>query len=238
MEIETNSAIHQKLDAFIRKYYKNQLVKGLIYGVGLSLGFFLLTNFLEYFGKFEITGRTILFWTFIAASIFVIGKYIAIPLFKLSNLGKVISHEQAATIIGDHFPDVKDKLLNTLQLKQMSSDQSLDQYALVQASLNQRIDQLRPVPFTSAIDISENKKYLAWLIVPIVVFGAVMFINSDIITGSTDRLLHHGKLYEKLAPFSFTIDNDSLDVVEKEDYTLVVKMEGVYVPDFTFFYLN
>jgi hypothetical protein len=231
MSIETNNALHQKLDAFIRKYYKNQLVKGLIYGVGLSLAFFLLAAVFEYFGEFETTGRTILFWIFIGACSFILGKFIAIPLFKLSNLGKVISHEQAASIVGDHFTDVKDKLLNTLQLKQMSSDESLEQYALVQASVNQRIDELSPVPFTAAIDLSENKKYIGWLVVPILLIGGVLAINSDIITGSTDRLLNHGTKYEKMAPFTFIISNDSLGVVEKEDFTLMVQMKGIYVPE-------
>ncbi len=231
MAAENFSTLHQKLDAFIRKYYKNQLIRGLIYGVGLVVAFFLLTNLLEYIGHFEVTGRMILFWSFIGASAFVLVKYIAVPLFKLANLGKVITHEQAAEIVGNHFTDVKDKLLNTLQLRRMSENTSLEQYALVQASVNQRIEELRPIPFTSAIDISENRKYLGWLFVPVLVFSAIMLINSDIITGSTDRLFNYNTQFIPEAPFSFMVAEDSLEVVEKQDYLLKVEMEGDYVPD-------
>ena len=45
----------QKLDAFIRKYYKNQFVKGAIYAFTLSLAFYLLVTTLEYVGHFSTT---------------------------------------------------------------------------------------------------------------------------------------------------------------------------------------
>ena len=234
MESANYSALHKKLDAFIRKYYKNQLIKGLIYGVGLVLAFFLLANALEYFGQFQSTGRAALFWIFVGSSLFLLGKFIALPLIKLTRIGKVISHEQAAAIVGEHFSDVKDKLLNTLQLNHMSNHLDAQQLVLVKASINQRIAELNPIPFTSAIDLTENKRHLMWLFIPLFVFGGTLLINSEIITGPTNRLLHYGSSFEKMAPFTFLIDNDSLEVVEKEDFTLKIRVEGSYVPEKVF----
>jgi hypothetical protein len=238
MDSGNKTTLHGKLDAFIRKYYKNQLIKGLIYGTGLVLAFFLLAIIFEYIGQFETTGRTFLFWAFIFTSALVLGKYIVIPLSKLGRMGRIITHEQAAKIVGDHFSDVQDKLLNTLQLNQMSERTKPEQYGLIQASINQRTEALYPVPFTSAIDLTQNKKHIWWLLFPIVVFGMVLFLNSEIITGSTDRLLHYGAHYEQAAPFSFIISNDSLEVVEKEDFTLVVNLEGSYAPEKVFINAN
>lgn len=221
-----------KLDAFIRKYYKNQLVKGLIYGLGIALGFFILTNLIEYFGEFGTSGRTVLFWLFILSTGFVLVRYICMPLFKLGKLGKTISHQQAAEIVGNHFTDVKDKLINTLQLKQMSASNMNDaQFALVNASINQRINELKPVPFTSAIDIAENRKHLWWLLLPILIILGVLIVKSDIITSSTDRLINHNTVIEKVAPFKFVVANNNLEVIENEDFELEVKLEGSYVPD-------
>ena len=109
----------RKIDEFIRKYYKNLLVKGALYSAAI-VGFgFLLVNFLEYFSWFGTTIRTILFYTLTALLLGIIVRFIAIPLFKLLKIGKIITHEQAAVIIGNYFSDVKDVLLNTLQLKQL-----------------------------------------------------------------------------------------------------------------------
>jgi hypothetical protein len=45
-----SNVIVQKLDEFIRKYYKNQLVRGSIYTVGLGLLFYLSAAIIEYLG--------------------------------------------------------------------------------------------------------------------------------------------------------------------------------------------
>src|SRR5690348_12614625 len=106
-----------KLDAFIRKFYKNQLIRGGIYAFTLGLGFYLMVTMLESAGHFSIGMRTALFYTFIAGILFILWRFVAIPLFHLYRIGHIISHEQAAQIVGDHFAEVKDKLLNVLQLR-------------------------------------------------------------------------------------------------------------------------
>ena len=111
-----------KLDEFIRKYYKNRMIRGAIYSVALILGTYLLVTLLEFFGRFNITMRGILFYGFLASAGFMLGRYFMIPLFKMLRFGKTISHEQAAQIIGQHFPYVQDKLLNTLQLKHLEQN--------------------------------------------------------------------------------------------------------------------
>ncbi|MCD4681943.1 MAG: hypothetical protein K8R86_01560, partial [Bacteroidales bacterium] len=73
----------QKLDVFIRKYYKNQLIKGGIYCLSLLIVFFLIANLLEYFGHFNTTTRTIIFYIYLALNAIVVFRFIFIPLFKL-----------------------------------------------------------------------------------------------------------------------------------------------------------
>ena len=51
------------------------------------------------------------------------------------QLGKRISHEQAAAIIGDHFTDVRDKLLNILQLKQATTEATENQELVLEADV-------------------------------------------------------------------------------------------------------
>ena len=63
------------------------------------------------------------------------------------RMGKVISYEEAAVIIGNHFPEIKDKLLNLLQLQQLQ--QTVDDSLLVSA-IEQKTAQLKPLPFHQA----------------------------------------------------------------------------------------
>jgi hypothetical protein len=110
-----------KLDAFIRRYYLNMLIKGSILGVGLLTGMFLLLSFSEFYGHFSTPVRMLFFWTWVFALAAVMWFWIVKPLTGMYRLGKVISYEQAAVIIGNHFEHVRDKLLNLLQMEQMHS---------------------------------------------------------------------------------------------------------------------
>ncbi|NNE56106.1 MAG: DUF4175 domain-containing protein, partial [Flavobacteriales bacterium] len=216
-----------KLDQFIRKYYKNRMIRGLMYGTSLLLVFFLAVTIPEYFGEFGTAGRTVLFWSFALAAGYIVVRFFAIPAFKLLRFGKIISHDQAARIIGKHFTDVEDKLLNTLQLKEMADDQGS---SLVEAAIVQRIDELKPIPFTSAVDFGENRKYLKYVLPPLAVILVLLVAAPDVLSESTERLVRHTENIEKLAPYSITILNDDLSVAENKDFTLGVQLAGDVIP--------
>lgn len=224
----------QKLDEFIRKYYKNQFLRGLIYSVGLLLLFYITVTVIEYYAHFNTTVRTVLFYAFIVSGLFVLAKYIALPLTKLYKFGKIISYQEAANIIGKHFTDVQDKLLNTLQLQQQAQNVTLSEVEgqqLIEASINQKINDLKPVQFTRAIDLSENKKYLKYAIIPVLLIGVILFSAPSIIKDGTKRLVKHTEYFEKEAPFQFVITNNNLTTVAQEDFELKVKLTGDEVPD-------
>src|SRR5688572_3652808 len=190
------TSLIQKLDEFIRKYYKNKMIRGAIYSVALILGTYLLVALLEYFGRFNILMRTFLFWTFILASATVVLRFFVIPLAHMFRLGKTISRSQAASIIGTHFPEVQDKLLNTLQLKELS-ETATDNH-LLEASINQRIASLRPIAFNSAIDLRQNRRYIKYILLPTAVILILLFAAPSILTKPTERLIRHGQLIAEL----------------------------------------
>lgn len=231
----------EKLDEFIRKYYKNQLFRGLIYSTGLVLLFFISVTVLEYYAHFNTAVRTVLFYSFLAASAFILAKYIVIPVSKLYKLGKLISYEAAASIIGKHFTDVQDKLLNTLQLQQQATSSQLlttnlvvsqvEPSQLLTASINQKIKELKPVQFTRAIDFSENKKYVKYAVIPVLLIAVILFSAPSIIKDGTKRLVKHTEYFEKEAPFRFVLANTDLKTIAQEDFELKVKLTGDEVPD-------
>ena len=219
----------KKIDGFIRKYYLNKVVKGAIFLVSSLFVAYIIVTMAEYFGHFDPIVRSILFYTFIAINLFVIAAYILIPLLSYLQLGKTLSHEQASAIIGQHFEPVKDKLLNTLQLKKLS-DLNPEQRSLIDASINQKIADLKSVPFTSAIHIKENRKYLKYAVTPMAVIVFIFFASPSILSESTARLINHNKQFIKKAPFSFEILNKNLSAVQGSDYTLMVKLTGDEIP--------
>ena len=128
-----------KLDGFIRKYYKNKLLKGAIYSFLLLSTFLLTIILIEYFGKLNSTGRFILFFGFLFTTSVITIKFLLIPFSKLYRLGNVISYEKAALIIGEHFPNIQDKILNTLQLELQKKKMGTNEVELIDASIQQKM---------------------------------------------------------------------------------------------------
>ena len=131
--------IQNKLEAFIRKYYLNDLIKGAILFFAIGLLYFLATLFIEYTLWLSSAGRTILFWLFVVVELALLTKFIIIPLTKLFKLQSGIDYKKASQIIGRHFPEVNDKLLNVLQLKEDSKESEL-----LLASIEQKSEELPP----------------------------------------------------------------------------------------------
>ena len=218
-----------KLDAFIRKYYKDQVIRGGLYSVGLLVLFFLGISLSEYVGRFGTTMRTLLFWGFVIASVAVLARLVIIPLFKLFRLGRIIGHDEAAAIVGMHFGEVKDKLLNTLQLREQANSNFVNR-ELIEASIAQRSRELSPVPFAAAIDLARNRRYLRYALPPLAVLLVLLFAAPSLITEPTKRIIRHGREFAPEAPFRFVVLDTVLSVREQEDFDLHVELQGSTIP--------
>jgi len=226
-----NSLI-QKLDSFTRRYYTNQVIRGAIFSAIYVLAFFLAINLTEYYFYLPTFPRKVLFYGFILSSLAFIGRYLVVPAMHYYKLGKVISYEQAAQIIGTHFTEVKDKLLNILQLRHEAGAQP--NAALLLAAVDQKAIELKPVDFSFAVDLSKNRKYLRFLLPPVLLFLFIIIAAPNVIKEGTSRLYHNNVVYEKQAPFQFVIQNKELKALQYENYTLEVKIAGDALPNEVF----
>ena len=228
--MQNSDTILRGLDKFIRKYYKNRMIKGGIYAFTLLLSLFLAMAVLEYFGYFGSVVRAIFFWFYLLSGLSVLGYYVVIPLLKMFRFGKVISYDEAARIIGAHFPEVQDKLLNLLQLQKAGSSQQSADSELLRAAIAQKSEQLSPIPFHQAVDIRGNRKYIKYAAIPAVIIVAMLLFSPTLLTESSRRITHYNTYYERPAPFTFKVENECLEVAQQEDFELRVAVEGDAVP--------
>ena len=228
--MEQTNFIYQKLELFIKKFYTNELIRGIIFFIGLGLLYFLFTLFVEYFLWLKPIGRTVLFWTFIGVEIFLLLRFILFPIFKLFKLKKGIDYKEASAIIGNHFTEVSDKLTNFLQLS--DSDLHHNKSELLLASIEQKANSLQPIPFGNAINFNTNRKYLPLAILPILLF-AFFYVsgNSKIISQSLNRVVHFQDQFLPPAPFQFVVLNSNLQTEQNKDFIIRIKTEGKIVPE-------
>jgi len=220
----------QKVEEFRRKYYTNRLIKGVFISLFLTLLAYISFSTLVYFGKFDSLVRTIFFYTLVLSSLAVFAYYIFIPILKIFHFGKTISNEEASKIIGNHFKNVQDKLINTLQLKELT-DKNPQTAELILASIDQKINQLKPVPFRTAIDYRKNSKYARLALIPILLLVVILFTNSNLITEGTKRLVNYDVDMENMEPFSFDILNKNLSVAQGDDIAIQLELGGKEIPE-------
>lgn len=219
--------IEHKLQQFISKFYRNELIRGLILFIGLGLLYFLVTVTIEYFLWLSPMGRTILFWLFVIMELFLLIRFVGIPLARLFRLSKGIDFRDASTIIGTHFPEVSDKLINVIQLHKSGGDDDL-----TWASINQKSEELKPIPFTLAIDYLNNRKYAPFLILPIAVIAILSLTgNKEVFTDSAKRVADYSNDYRPPAPFDFRIQNEDLKTLQNKDFKLLIGVSGRKLPE-------
>ena len=219
--------LKKKLDAFVRKYHRNEMLRGaLILGACLPMSWLVILG-LEALGQFGIIARTGLFYLFVAVVSWVTLRYLLLPALRLIQLRSGLSHNEAARIIGQHFPEIEDRLLNTLQLQSHSETQGSQE--LLEASIAQRAEQLKPYRFTSAVDFGENRQYLKYALPPIALFAGLYLALPEAMEAPTDRLIHHRTEAIKMPDFRLVHDG-ALEAIARTDYTLTIQTEGTVVP--------
>lgn len=218
-----------KINEFTRKFYLNKLLRGSIYAAASILGAYLFLFLLIYYSHPSIGTKTILFFSFLTFSILALGFWVVKPGLAYFKLGKNLSIEQAAKLIGDHFFTVKDKLLNTLQLKALA-DSSPQNSVLIMAGIDQKISALRPIPFSSAINLNDNRKHIKYILIPLCIILLIGIIAPRILREGTSSFIRYNKEVLPQAPFNFVLLNQNLNVTQGEDLTINLKLTGDEFP--------
>ena len=219
-----------QIDAFIRKYYTNEIVKGIFYFLGILIFSYLFVSILEYLGRFNSIFRAFFLFSFLSFNTFILVKYILIPLANLFSFGNRINRNQASEIIGKFFPSISDRLKNTLQLNDLLLSQE-GNIELLNATVYQRSQELNTVPFVGAIEIKNNKKYLKFVIPLVLLLISISIFIPTILTQGTERVVNFNKEYKPVAPFNFSIDNKNLLVEEGEDVKIYLTLTGSFLPE-------
>lgn len=228
--MNTNNYIEleQKLKDFIQKYYLQKLLKGVLTLSLITIPIYLITTTLEYNLYFSPPIKTFIFWflilTFVGLSI----VWFFIPLYHFLNYRSQLDKKQAARIIGNHFPEIQDKLVNVLFLNEMDSD--IHSQDLIKASIDQKAKNLKIVKFSEAIDWAKNRQLLKYISIPVLTLIAILIFYPALLSESTNRLIHYDQVFEKKAPFNFILLNKNLIVYQYASIELQATFEGKNLP--------
>jgi hypothetical protein len=219
-----------KLRKFIRLYYLNRILAGILLWLSGAVTFFVLLVLLEQSLWLDKATKTILVST--SGVAFVVFWYRLVGRFfwKWIKPGFGMKPIDAAKLIADRDKTVGDQLVNLVQLTQSSHDSDL-----LEASIEQKSERLLPLDFFKTIDWSKAYKRALGMIPAALIVLIVLSVGgwSNFASG-IDRVVKFRQTFTPPPPYSFIVDNQSLEGIANSDFELRVSVIGEQVPDRVF----
>jgi len=218
-------SLKEKIEQFKQKSYRTTGVGGILITLIFAVSLFFVLATLEYSFWFGTGIRTFFFYLLLLSVLWFLVVKVLKPFLSYFTILKQDNDEKTAQRLTHKIPELEDKLINYLQLeRQAKSD-------LAKASISQKTKTISRIDFEEAIDAKKNGKYGRYLIILIVFFGLVAFINPPLINDGAERLLLHNTPFEKPAPFNFVVLNDSLSTFYHQSFELRIELEGENIPN-------
>lgn len=248
-----NQTIKEKLSDFIRRYHAQQFALGAVFYLLEFAVIFLLINYIEYFFWLKSAARGVLFFVFwgwmVVGALWHLGR----PLLSLWGRRKQLTQEQAAQIIGDHFPEIQDQLLNYLQLEQLYYESAVSEKSsseigtlnqnsnasnqntsanrdLMLLAIQQKSDRLKGFSFIQALNPGAFKTHVLRLSAVLLLLFIWGLYDSRNISAASQRWFHFEKQFVQKAPFEFVWLNPVDHLTEGEDLLVLLTFKGKKIP--------
>lgn len=219
--------LKKEINRFLDKYYLNKAIRGCLLFFALLFFSYLLFSSLAYFIDLRQWVRLSFLCFFILSNFYVFIRWFIYPLVQSKSLLRRKSHIEASYLIGQMFPEINDRLTNTLQLykKRELNDITTD---LLSASIAQKTHQLKVFKFTEGIDLRVNKKYLKYVLPSFLTLIVLLVFIPAILTQGSYRIVRFDK---EFLPFTFKLNSGNSTVEEGSDIPVSVSLKGDRIPD-------
>jgi hypothetical protein len=154
---------------------------------------------------------------------------IVLPLFSLFFRREDPADDVLAGRIGAHFPEIRDRLVNGLQVFRDGSRRGDGTSPeLAAAAVEAAWEQVRPLDFDAAVPrVPRNRLFRFPAICAVAWLAGFLLFPTGLIDASR-RLAHPGRRYSKPLPFDAVIRPGSVLVVEGDPLTLSVEGRGLF----------
>ena len=216
----------EKLSQIIKKETEIEFLIGILkLSSALLLAFGVLT-FFESFNYFSPEVKFILFIVFLTFFILLLFLWVLKPLKNIFKKNTLAEYYHISKKIGFHFPEVKDNLLNSLQLLEDKHNTSL---SLTNAAFESVYKKIHKLDLAKIIDYTSLKKIFNIFIAlfSLSFFSILVFPQ---MRSASLRLIHFNTQYIK--PSEFNLEVLKMNFKIKKNGTLTIKVKGIgKVPD-------
>ena len=212
----------KKLDLFIYKFHVKNLANGFLKFLSLLTFILTLIAIISFFSELKSIEKKLLFY-FLLIMVFIALIYlIFLPVLRLLKIYKPITHLEAAKIISNSITNLKDKIINILELNSLLRENRYS-IQLVRASINQKISEVITYDYTDALKVINLSKSIKFLVISLTFFLGIFLINPSIIRNGLKQIIFYNTDFST-DYIEFKILNDSLIVKQGSDFEIKLQV--------------
>jgi hypothetical protein len=221
------SEILSRIAAVRSRENRVELTYGLLVSSIVAVLLVVSVVILEQLFSFGVIGRTILAAIAVAGIAGVIAWLAGPALLRLSGLSRARSDGEIALKIGRHFPAVRDRLLDALQMfEQKELLGTIYSPALIDASFADLHRSIQGLDFTAVVDSSRIRRMRKYGLTTLGIGLLVFVLSPSGFLGSFDRIVHFGTSYAAGLPGQLEVEPGNIEVVRGQDVTVTVRASG------------
>jgi hypothetical protein len=190
--------------------------------IAFSYTFFTL---IELAGNFNSNIRTILFFILLAVSIGSMGYFITVPMLRYFNVFKKWDYFYSANKVGKHFPEIKDDLLNAMQLVSSDNKNTLYSQNLLDAAFKNIYVRAKPIRFESIVDFSKVKN-LSYYLLSLFGFITLLFVFVPGLQAASNRIINFNQEFIPPAKFYFEVYPGNKEITKGENVEFLIRVKG------------
>lgn len=220
--------LRQRLHATIQRITLAEAAYGLVLTLGLAATVWLLLTALEAGLWLDPTPRSVLVGGVAVIALGVVGYYLLRPLLQLVGLLSPPSEEAVARRIGQHYPEVSDRLVNVLQLAE--GRRSHAPAPLVDRAVRALGEDVQSIAFEQIEDFSRARRASRLASLPLIGLLAFLVAAPSTFLDASERLLSPLTPFERPAPFQLEVAPGDTDLVRGDSLQITVRATGRQLP--------
>lgn len=221
--------IIEKLEKLTKKEYLIAFSSGLLLTLIIVLSVFTVLSFFELIANTKSLIRTTMFFLFLLISVSTVGYFIVLPLFKYFRILTKQNYFDSALKVGAFFPEIKDDLINALQLVTISSVNNFYSTSLLEAAFENVYQRTKPIRFESIINFNKVKKLSIYFFV-LLTFSVFLFSFIPGLSAASNRIVNFNKEFIPPAKFYFEVYPGNKEITKGDDIDFLIRVKGQIPP--------
>ena len=226
MERSSNNKIINILEKFAKKFYLNNLIKGLFWFILFSVSLLFVLSTIENLFWLNSTFRLILLILLIISLTTFFSYYIALPVLRYFGLLREKSYKDFALLLGN-YSNTDDKILSALELFELNE---LNKNELLLNELSRRSNELSKINIKNFFNIKEYYKWIIGNISILAIFFTLSFTFPKQFINPLVRISNYNKIFPKDYGFRVNILNTNFYTESGKSFVLNFEITGDKIP--------